>query len=229
MFPYISQWLWGSTAVQDVQQPRTDKLERDTGTEGFIVRSEEDWLLVDAGDGSTGKRRSISDCGTDSVLLPYSPPSTGKDVDQVAPSSSQESDAVSESAGSWVVAPPPCLTLEDSLSEMGSLENLLIEHPSMSVYRHSLSTHTQDEEEAGPSTQQAPPLPHNQVAARCSHHGRVRELMEVPVPRKVVKVPQVDGVPRLSRKALKRHNRHRTRREGGRGQRQWRTLQPQRR
>ena len=59
MFPYVSQWLWGSTAVQDVQQPRADKLEHDTETAGFIVRSEEDWVLVDTGDDSTGKRRSI--------------------------------------------------------------------------------------------------------------------------------------------------------------------------
>ena len=159
--------------------------------------------------------------------MPYLPPFTGKDVNQVAPSSSQESDAVSESAGSWVVAPPPCLTLEDSLSEMGSLENLLIEHPSMSVYGHSLPTHSQEEEDTAPPTQQAPPPPHDQVATRHSH--TVRQLMEVPVPRKLVKVSPTDGVPRLSRKALKRHNKHRTHREKGRGQKQWQTLQPQRR
>lgn len=175
-------------------------------------------------------RLTISDYSADSVLVTYSLPSPSTDKDQVALSLSQESDAASESAGSWVVAPPPCLTREDSLSEMGSLENLLIEHPSMSVYRHSLPTHTQAREDAAPPTQRAPtPLLRSQVATRHLNHGRVRQLMEVPASCKKVKVPRVDGVPRLSRKALKRHNRHRTCREAGRGQRQWRNVQPQRR
>ena len=127
-----------------------------------------------------------------------------------------------------MVAPPPCLTREDSLSEMGSLENLLIEHPSMSVYSHSLSARTQDGQGATPPTQRAPsPARASQIATR--HHGRVRQLMEVPPACKKAKVPRVDGVPRLSRKALKRHNKHRAHREAGRGQRQLRNLQPPRR
>ena len=38
---------------------------------------------------------------------------------------------------SWLVTPPPCFTAEGSLPaavETGPMENLLIEHPSMSVY-----------------------------------------------------------------------------------------------
>ncbi|XP_075882188.1 uncharacterized protein tp53inp2b isoform X2 [Nelusetta ayraudi] len=35
---------------------------------------------------------------------------------------------------SWFVTPPPCFTAEGAAAEAGPLEDLLIEHPSMSVY-----------------------------------------------------------------------------------------------
>ena len=242
MFPYISQWLWGSTSVQDTQQPATAETRQDSEAEEFVVKCEEEeeeedeWLLVEGEPDSMGKQGPLFPTVVPNLSstilssLPPSPPCTGKS--QMIPSSSQESDGVSESAGSWVVAPPACLTLEDSPSEVGSLENLLIEHPSMSVYRRSLSTHTRDDEESDPPTQESPtPLRHSQVATRHAHaRGRVRQLMEVaPSACKKAKAPHVHGVPRLSRKALKRHNRHHSSREAGRGQRQRRSLQPQRR
>ena len=42
---------------------------------------------------------------------------------------------------SWFLTPPPCFTLEGPIHmETSPMENLLIEHPSMSVYQHSPST-----------------------------------------------------------------------------------------
>ena len=38
--------------------------------------------------------------------------------------------------GSWLVTPPACFTAGISKMETSSMENLLIEHPSMSVYQH---------------------------------------------------------------------------------------------
>lgn len=35
---------------------------------------------------------------------------------------------------SWFVTPPPCFTAEGATAEASPLEDLLIEHPSMSVY-----------------------------------------------------------------------------------------------
>lgn len=35
---------------------------------------------------------------------------------------------------SWFVTPPPCFTAEGAAAEASPLEDLLIEHPSMSVY-----------------------------------------------------------------------------------------------
>lgn len=40
---------------------------------------------------------------------------------------------------SWFVTPPPCFTAEGAAAEAGPLEDLLIEHPSMSVYVSSNS------------------------------------------------------------------------------------------
>lgn len=43
---------------------------------------------------------------------------------------------------SWIVAPPPCFTGTGNVAELAAspLENLLIEHPSMSVYRRTEHT-----------------------------------------------------------------------------------------
>lgn len=35
---------------------------------------------------------------------------------------------------SWFVTPPPCFTAEGATAETSPMEDLLIEHPSMSVY-----------------------------------------------------------------------------------------------
>ena len=35
---------------------------------------------------------------------------------------------------SWFVTPPPCFTAEGATAEASPMEDLLIEHPSMSVY-----------------------------------------------------------------------------------------------
>lgn len=57
MFPYISQWLWGSTSVQDAQQPTAAKMEQDSDTESLVVgNEEEEWLLVEASADSMGMR-----------------------------------------------------------------------------------------------------------------------------------------------------------------------------
>jgi hypothetical protein len=43
---------------------------------------------------------------------------------------------------SWFLTPPPCFTSEGPVHmETSPMENLLIEHPSMSVYQNSLSLH----------------------------------------------------------------------------------------
>ena len=66
MFPYISRWLWGSTSVQDTQQPATAETRQDSEAEEFVVKCEEEeeeeeeeedeWLLVEGEPDSMGKQ-----------------------------------------------------------------------------------------------------------------------------------------------------------------------------
>lgn len=63
------------------------------------------------------------------------------DSDSLTRSSSSSSLPALSFDESWFLTPPPCFTLEGPIHmETSPMENLLIEHPSMSVYQHSPST-----------------------------------------------------------------------------------------
>jgi len=66
---------------------------------------------------------------------------------------------------SWFLTPPPCFTLEGPIHmETSPMENLLIEHPSMSVYQHS------------PSTRSMPRTRHRSGSTGTAHDSPVSHL-----------------------------------------------------
>lgn len=79
MFPYISQWLWGSTSVQDTQQ----ETRQDSEVEEVVVKCEEEeedeWLLVEGGPDPMGKQGAlfptvVPKLSTSTFLFPPPPP-----------------------------------------------------------------------------------------------------------------------------------------------------------
>ncbi|KAM8947103.1 tumor protein p53-inducible nuclear protein 2 [Pelodytes ibericus] len=124
MFQRFTRLFFSEGPASDPEEPKT-----------FVAEEEDDgWLIIDipdsyaltsgGDDGSLGQGDSIAPCS-----LPHSlSERIGWSIPPHPPHSMDES---------WFVTPPPCFTAEVSdQTVVGSspLEDLLIEHPSMSVY-----------------------------------------------------------------------------------------------
>jgi hypothetical protein len=154
-------------------------------------------------------------------------------IGRVGSGHTPDSDALSDSEDSWVIAPPSCLTREDPVSEIGSLENLLIEHPSMSVYHHRESSNVEEGTSFLEERPQNPVsrIPSNQqLVCRQVSHGRLWRTPTVTQRLSTQdKIKETTArVPKLTRKALKRHNKHKNNRQANRSKQQWHVFQPRR-
>lgn len=96
---------------------------------------------------------------------------------------------------SWYITPPPCFTSAGPVRmETSPLENLLIEHPSMSVYHRSTSpVHSQllplRSRSVSPSPQPLQPLPANRrptVNAHERHQDINKEIVQLKAAQKVI-------------------------------------------
>ncbi|NXE53838.1 T53I2 protein, partial [Casuarius casuarius] len=117
---------------------------------------------------------------------------------------------------SWFVTPPPCFTAEgpglDSM-ESNPMEDLLIEHPSMSVYvtSNSLVVDRESPEEISEGE-----VPEPRLERHAPHHStsltvKAAILEKVSQARRVQRAKQLAEKHRLSQKALQRQNRARER------------------
>ncbi|XP_067015841.1 tumor protein p53-inducible nuclear protein 1 isoform X2 [Anabrus simplex] len=108
------------------------------------VEADDDWVLVE----KTGNRQDEANNSVESLstlavaisTIPHSVSSTNdiEDHHPLTGSSSTSSLPCLSFEESWFLTPPPCFTSEGPIHmETSPLENLLIEHPSMSVYQHS--------------------------------------------------------------------------------------------
>ncbi|NXU55195.1 T53I2 protein, partial [Turnix velox] len=131
---------------------------------------------------------------------------------------------------SWFVTPPPCFTAEEpSADGVGSspMEDLLIEHPSMSVYVTStLKVDGEDPEDDAAGEDYVLVVADNSFLCRevpepclerhVPHHGRSLSvkttiLEKVGQARRVQRAKQVAEKHQLSQKAMQRQNRARQR------------------
>ncbi|KAL4617103.1 tumor protein p53-inducible nuclear protein 1-like [Arapaima gigas] len=111
---------------------------------GFDEKEEDEWILVDYLAETCGGHRSEDSAGTcpPDEILPAECPDrrssscSSLDSDLEALEAFLQLDAC-DLEGSWFITPPPCFTAGGRgpmVLETSPLENLLIEHPSMSVY-----------------------------------------------------------------------------------------------
>ncbi|NWQ66076.1 T53I2 protein, partial [Neopipo cinnamomea] len=125
---------------------------------------------------------------------------------------------------SWFVTPPPCFTAEEPGPDgVGSspMEDLLIEHPSMSVYVTStLEVDGEGPEDDAAGTADGPSLrrevPEPRLERHVAHHGRslavkAAVLDKVGQAQRVQRAKQLAERHRLGQKALQRQNRARQR------------------
>ncbi|XP_050520504.1 uncharacterized protein LOC126893965 isoform X2 [Daktulosphaira vitifoliae] len=117
MFSNISSWFYGSAPAEktaEVSEPCPDALiEIDENFEPIEVDESDDWVIL--GDSEVDVKKTDDE---------------GMTVERHSRSSSS-----CQNEEGWFVTPPPCFTsVGPSDMETTPLENLLIEHPSMSVY-----------------------------------------------------------------------------------------------
>ena len=132
MISALTSYIWGDE--ETTESAETNPEESSVVAEGETISPEDavtitdvsnedvdnEWIFIRPNKQETPKRRrNRSEAGDDTA--------------------SESADSVASSEqGSWCVEPPSCFrdkTNSQQLQEMGSLENLLIEHPSMSIYQ----------------------------------------------------------------------------------------------
>lgn len=131
MFQNLANYLLGSIVSQD--QGATAAGVEDSSIRLISSEHEDDWVLVDRdseGNSETSSVESLDegDCQEldTNILLP---------VLLTRTSSTSSLPCTSNMEESWFITPPPCFTSAGPIHmETSPLENLLIEHPSMSVY-----------------------------------------------------------------------------------------------
>lgn len=137
MFSQLANYLLGTTS-NDNQQETASGVE-ETSTRLTSVLSEDDWVLVDRdseGNSEVSSVESLDGFCDDDENDDFDRPQTLTTI--LTRTSSTSSLPCNIMEESWYITPPPCFTSAGPIIvETSPLENLLIEHPSMSVYQHS--------------------------------------------------------------------------------------------
>lgn len=141
MFNNLANYLLGITN----QEPVTPERDLDIRLTAVMADDEDDWVLVDKtredrdSEGDTdisSSMESIPD--TQLCIYPLQYESHHPLTLRLTRTSSTSSLPCTNIEESWFLTPPPCFTSAGPVNmETSPLENLLIEHPSMSVYQHS--------------------------------------------------------------------------------------------
>ncbi|KAK9730512.1 DOR family [Popillia japonica] len=137
MFSQLANYLLGTTS-NDHQQESESRIE-ETNTRLTSRLSEDDWVLVDRDSEGNSEVSSVES------LDGFYDNEEDENFDRshalttiLTRTSSTSSLPCINMEESWYITPPPCFASAGPIIlETSPLENLLIEHPSMSVYQHS--------------------------------------------------------------------------------------------
>ncbi|KAL3859716.1 hypothetical protein ACJMK2_009919 [Sinanodonta woodiana] len=173
--------------VSESTSPAPANLELDLRTSPAADCS--DWILVDVSGGSGAScvtnchdhayscNHCVDHSDSDSVCVSLSLPSTPDSLSPVPQFKHMLKHAKCNSKEKWILTPPPCFTAgnrENSHVEIGPMENLLIEHPSMSVYQTGsmLDSESEESESSTSSTGTTPMMPSHQTQV-ANHHAQL--------------------------------------------------------
>ncbi|XP_067410562.1 tumor protein p53-inducible nuclear protein 2 isoform X1 [Emydura macquarii macquarii] len=195
------------------------------GPKPFVSEEEEEdgWLIIDlpasyASASSEEQRVGERDSVCTSQSCPGSPPPTTSSPHSLSdcvgrPVPSQPDPCLMDE--SWFVTPPPCFTAEGPSPvrvESSPMEDLLIEHPSMSVYVTSNSIVVERESPEEPISEGEVPEP--RLERHTSHHAtsltaKAAILEKVSQVRRIQRAKQLVEKHKLSQKVMQRQNRAR--------------------
>lgn len=134
MFSQLANYLLGTTSSN--HQETSSEVE-ETDIRITSILSEDDWVLVDRDSEGNSEISSVEslDGSCDDEVNDFDRPHALTILTRTSSTSSLPCNTMEES---WYITPPPCFTSAGPIIvETSPLENLLIEHPSMSVYQHS--------------------------------------------------------------------------------------------
>ncbi|XP_033009200.1 tumor protein p53-inducible nuclear protein 2 isoform X1 [Lacerta agilis] len=203
-----------SSAPEDLEGPKP-----------FVSKEEEEdgWLIIDLPDSyasasskewRVGEKDSVcaSRCRRGSPPPTTSSPHSLSDCVSRSMPSQPDPCLMDES---WFVTPPPCFTAEgpDPVSmESNPMEDLLIEHPSMSVYvtSSSIIVETENPEEHIPEGE----VPERRLQRHAPHHStslatKAAILEKVNQVRRIQRAKQLSEKHKFSQKVMQRQNRTR--------------------
>lgn len=184
----LSKFFFGAPKEKEEESVDNEQI-----LERTSIREENgDWLLISCESSGNNNSRVNSECDLDSVC----------------------------SDSSWVITPAP--TFRRSAGHTypnetaNPLEDLLIEHPTMSVYRQNSQNH-ENENTADMEAERTTPNTDeqwNQNRKLVLHQNRQRQqlaaYLQIPLTRNVLGTPskssQATKHPKVTRKAIKRHN-----------------------
>ncbi|NWJ07407.1 T53I2 protein, partial [Crypturellus undulatus] len=200
---FASLFFSESNAPEGLEEPKS-----------FVSQEEEEdgWLIIDLAGGSPAARPARR--------CPASPPAASSLASRSLrdcvgrPVPSQPDPCLMDE--SWFVTPPPCFTAEGpglESVESNPMEDLLIEHPSMSVYvtSNSLVVDRDSSEEISEGEVPEPRLERHVQNHRASLAAKAAILEKISQVRRVQRTKQLAEKHRLSQKALQRQNRARER------------------
>ncbi|XP_015151769.2 tumor protein p53-inducible nuclear protein 2 isoform X1 [Gallus gallus] len=188
----------------------------------FVSEEEEEdgWLIIELGGGAArpGAQRRAGAGGHGCSVRPRpAPPPASPPAPVPAHTGSSTPTLPSPCLmdESWFVTPPPCFTAEEPGPDgVGSspMEDLLIEHPSMSVY----VTSTLELDAEGPQDDAVGEVPEPRLERHVPHRSaslsvKAAVLEKVSQARRVQRAKQLAEKPWLSQKALQRQDRARQR------------------
>ncbi|KAM6455568.1 tumor protein p53-inducible nuclear protein 2 isoform 1-T2 [Liasis olivaceus] len=212
---FTSLFFSDSSTVEDLEEPKP-----------FVSKEEEEdgWLIIDLPDSlasslgteqRVGEKDSVcaSRCRHGSLPPTTSSPHSLSDCVSRSMPSQPDPCLMDES---WFVTPPPCFTAEgpDPVSmESSPMEDLLIEHPSMSVYVTSSNSIIVEREDPEENVQESE-IPENRLQRHPPHHStslatKAAILEKVNQVRRIQRAKQLAEKHKLSQKVMKRQNRAR--------------------
>lgn len=160
MFSALSSLIWGSEQEETNVETTHQNIDEH-------VEVENDWIYIQPKDKPLSRKHKLRTAHFDDAASTTSEASTTAGMEE-----------------SWLVTPPQCFNdkLKRSRTEFNPMENLLIEHPSMSIYHAKDETTASDAEKTQPkvntvATQRRDT--HKAVAGRLLALEKRQPLMEM--------------------------------------------------
>lgn len=138
MFRNLANYLLGTTGITTTTTTTTEQLVADGVEDNIRLNTnsfDEDWVLVDRDSEGNSDVESLESLDDDDEEYVNQKKQNREEHATLTRTSSTSSIPRAIMEESWFLTPPPCFTSAGPVHmETSPLENLLIEHPSMSVY-----------------------------------------------------------------------------------------------